>query len=798
MKTAQPYFFKLESSYNTDYGFMKLQKYFRYWILVFLFLPFALNGQENYTVSGVVSDVTNGEFLIGATVYVPVLEAGAAANEYGYYSITLPEGYYTIRVSYLGYKISEFEIDLRENLRRNIGLELSSETLEEVVVVGDRADENIRSPEMSVSKLEIKEVRAIPVLFGEQDILKTIQLLPGVQSAGEGGSGYYVRGGDSGQNLILLDEATVYNPSHLLGFFSVFNSDAISDVKLYKGGIPAEYGGRIASALDVKMKNGSNQQYGLSGGLGLISSRLMVEGPIKKDVGSFMFTGRRTYADLFLALSRDTLIRNNSLYFYDLNLKANYKLGENDRLFLSGYFGRDVFLFQDRFGIDWGNLTGTLRWNHIFNSGLFLNSSIIYSKYNYVFKVKDGENDLDIASSIQDINLKESFQYYVNPQNTLKFGFRLNYHCFIPGSIAADGSFGINDIELSKKYAIESALYITHFYEPTSWLSLSYGLRLSSYFMIGPGNVYSFDEDGSVIDTTYYKSGELISKYIQPEPRLSLNFRVGPVSSVKLSYNRLSQYLHLLSNSSSGSPMDLWIPSSNIVKPQLGDQIAMGYFRNFKDNQWETSLEIYYKYMTNQIDYKNGADILLNELVESQLEFGKGWSYGMELFVKRKTGSLHGWLSYTLSRTEKQFDNINEGEVYPARQDRIHDISLVAIYDLSKRWSFSGTWVFYTGNAVTFPSGKYQIEGRTVNMYTERNGYRMPPYHRLDLSATRNNKKTSRRFESSWNFSIYNVYARKNAYSISFVEDENDPTKTNAVRLSLFSIIPSVSYNFKF
>jgi len=777
---------------------MNCLRYIRLYILVFLVFPFVLNGQENYTLSGVMSDEVNGEFLIGATIYVPDLEIGTAANEYGYFSLTLPAGLYMIRASYLGYKTRVLQIDLRENLRMNIELELSSRTLDEVVIVGDRTDANIRSPEMSVAKLKIREVRAIPVLFGEQDILKTIQLLPGVQSAGEGGSGYYVRGGDAGQNLILLDEATVYNPSHLLGFFSVFNSDAISDVKLYKGGIPAEYGGRIASALDVKMKNGSNQQFGISGGLGLISSRLMIEGPIKKDVGSFVLTGRRTYADVFLLLSKDSLIRNNKLFFYDLNLKANYKLGENDRLFLSGYFGRDVFLFQDRFGIDWGNITGTLRWNHIFSSRLFLNSSIIYSKYNYSFKIRNGDNNLDIASSIQDINLKESFQYYINPQNTFKFGFRLNYHCFVPGSIEADGSFGINDIELSKKYALESALYFTHFFEPTSWLSLNYGLRLSSYFMIGPGNVYSFDKDGSVVDTSYYKSGELISKYIQPEPRLSLNFRIGPVSSVKLSYNKISQYLHLLSNTSSGSPMDLWIPSSKIVKPQLGDQAAIGYFRNFKDNQWETSLEIYYKYMSNQIDYKNGADILLNELVESQLEFGRASSYGMELFVKRQTGRLHGWISYTLSRAEKQFDNINMGRIYPARQDRIHDISLVAIYDLTKIWSLSGTWVFNTGNAVTFPSGKYQVEGRTVNMYTERNGYRMPSYHRLDLSATRNNKKVRRRFESSWNFSVYNVYARKNAYSISFVEDEYDPTQTNAVRLSLFSIIPSVSYNFKF
>ena len=765
-------------------------------IVVYLMSPIAY-GQVSYTLSGNIVDSENGEVLIGATVYIKELQSGTAANDYGFYSLTIPAGDYRVIYSFMGYESRTFQIKLDFNFRQDVELDIASKDLDEVVVLGRRPDENIRSPEMSVARLSIKEVRTIPVLFGEQDILKTIQLLPGVQSAGEGSTGYYVRGGDAGQNLILLDEAPVYNPSHLLGFFSIFNSDAISDVKLYKGGVPAEFGGRISSVLDVRMKNGDLRNYRISGGIGLISSRLIVEGPIKKDRGSFIVTGRRTYADAFLAFSKDTLIRNNILYFYDLNVKANYKIGENDRIYLSGYFGRDVFLFQDRFGIDWGNATATLRWNHLFNSKLFLNSSFIYSNYNYVFKIRDGSNELNVRSAIRDLNWKEDFQYYINPDNTLKFGLMINYHNFIPGVITADEGFMINDTKLTEKYAVESALYLSHSFQPASWFSIIYGARFPVYYLIGPGNVYTFDNEGAVIDTTYYRSGKTIARYLGVEPRFSANFRLGLSSSVKFSYNRINQFMHLLSNSTSGSPMDVWLPSSQYVKPQIGDQVAAGYFRNFKENEWETSIEIYYKNMMNQIDYKNGADIILNELVESQLEFGKGWSYGLEFLVKKNLGKLHGWLGYTLSKSERKFENINEGRPYPAKQDRVHDFSIVAIYDLNDRWSLSGTWVYYTGNAVTFPSGKYQIEGKTVNMYTERNGYRMHPYHRLDLGATRNGKKR-KRFESSWNFSIYNVYARKNAFAINFEEDEDDPTKTNAVRISLFSIIPSVTFNFKF
>ena len=765
-------------------------------VLLFSLVPIGIC-QENHTLSGTILDQENGEVLIGATVYVKSLERGAAANEYGFYSLTLPSGKYLVVFNYLGFESIEISIDLTSDLRQDAELQASTKQIEEVVVKGTSPDANVRSPEMSVTRLSVKEIRAIPVLFGEQDVLKTIQLLPGVQAAGEGSTGYYVRGGDAGQNLLLLDEANVYNPSHLLGFFSVFNSDAINDIKLYKGGIPAEYGGRIASVLDINMKNGNLRKYHLSGGIGLISSRLMFEGPIVKDKGSFLVTARRTYADLFLKFSRDTLINNNTLFFYDLNLKANYKLGENDRIFLSAYFGRDKFLFQDRFGIEWGNATATFRWNHLFSNKLFLNSTFIYSNYNYVIKILEGDNKLDIISSIRDFSLKEDFQYFINPENTLKFGGQLIHHTFIPGEVTADEYFQVNNLKLTEKYALEPVAYISHQFQPFPWLNLDYGLRFSYYLMIGPGDAYTFDDAGNVTDSIHYDPGKIMARYPGLGPRITANFRLTNTQSLKLSFNRIHQYIHLLSNTSSESPTDVWLPSSNNVKPQIGDQVAIGYFRNFKENEWETSVEAYYKNMYNQIDYKNGAEIILNEKVESQLVFGTGWAYGLEFLVKKNQGKFHGWISYTWAKSMRKFESINSGEPYPAKQDRTHDVSVVLMYELNDKWSFSGTFVYYTGNAVTFPSGKYQIENKTVNMYTERNGYRMPPYNRLDIGATRMGKKREK-FESSWNFSIYNVYARKNAWAISFRENENDPSKTEAVRLSLFSIVPSVTWNFKF
>jgi len=765
-------------------------------ILTFLFV-FGTQAQEKFTLSGYVTDSLNGEGLIGATIFLPRQGLGTATNNYGFYSLTLPRGSYLIEVSYIGYQPRQIQIEFNENRTKNIDLNSEIKQLDEVVISSIGADENVRSTEMGIAKLNIREVKEIPVIFGEQDILKTIQLLPGVSTSGEGGSGYFVRGGGPGQNLILLDEAPVYNASHLLGFFSVFNSDAIKDVKLFKGGMPAEYGGRLSSVLDVKMKEGNLRKFGFSGGLGLISSRLTIEGPIKKERGSFIISGRRTYADLFLKASSDTLVSNNKLYFYDLNIKGNYKLGENDRLFISGYFGRDVFGYSDYFGFDWGNATATLRWNHLFSSKLFLNSSLIYSNYNYDFFYDEGGYDFKIKSAIRDWNLKEDFQYFISPGNELHFGMKLNYHNFIPGVVNAPQESAVNEMELTEKYALETAFYFSQEATLLKNLTLNYGLRFSMFHMLGPGDVYTYSKDGVVNDTTQYYQGELIEDYYGLEPRITGTYRINALNSLKASYIRTHQYIHLLSNTTSTTPMDAWIPSSNNVKPQVGDQVALGYFRNFKENQYEASVELYFKWMQDQIDYRNGADIFLNEQVESQLVFGRGNSYGAELFVKKKSGKLHGWISYTLSKTERMFDEINNGRAFPAKQDRRHDVSIVALYSLGKRWTISGTWVYYTGNAVTFPAGKYKIEGTTVNMYTERNGHRMPNYHRMDFGVTLKGKER-KRYESSIDLSIYNLYSRKNAYSIRFEEDEDDPSRTVAKKLSLFPIVPSITYNFKF
>ena len=765
-------------------------------ILTFLFVLGA-QAQEKFTLSGHVTDSINGEELIGATVFVRNLGQGTSTNTYGFYSLTLPGGTYFLEVSYLGYKPLQLKVEFTKDRTVKIGLHPEALLLDEVVVSGTGADENVRSAEMSTTKLNIREAKEIPVLLGEQDILKTIQLMPGISATGEGGSGYFVRGGGSDQNLILLDEAPVYNASHMLGFFSVFNSDAIKDVKLYKGGMPAEYGGRLSSVLDVKMRDGNQRKFGFSGGLGLISSRLTIEGPIKKEKGSFIISGRRTYADLFLKTSSDTLVSNNTLYFYDLNIKGNYKLGENDRIYLSGYFGRDVFAYSDYFGFDWGNATATIRWNHLFSNKLFLNSSLIYSNYNYDLFWDEGGWEFKIRSAIRDWNLKEDFQYFLAPENTMRFGLKLNYHNFIPGVVDASEDSGVNEMELTEKYAFETALYFAHEVKPFNLITVDYGLRFSMFHMIGPGDVYSYNEDGIAIDTTKYKQGEMIEDYYGLEPRITMTYPINNSNSIKASYVRTNQFIHLLSTTTSTTPMDAWIPSSNNVKPQIGDQIAIGYFRNLKENKYEASVELYYKWMQNQIDYRNGADIFLNEQVESQIVYGKGTSCGTEFYIKKNSGKLHGWISYTLSKTDRIFPDINDGKAFPAKQDRRHDVAIVAVYNIAKRWTFSGSWVYYTGNAVTFPSGKYEIEGTTVNMYTNRNEHRMPNYHRLDIGITLKGKER-RRYESSVDLSIYNIYSRKNAYSIRFEEDEDDPTKTVAKKLSLFPIVPSITYNFKF
>lgn len=771
---------------------MRKKQYFIF--IFFFFILQSIVAQQRYTLSGYIRDARNGEDLIGASIIILELpEKGSVTNAYGFYSITLPAGLYHVSAQCLGYQAQVQEVNLKTSVKIDFNLSEKVNELNEVVVTGERKNENVTKTQTGMQKLDIKEINTIPVLFGEKDVLKTIQLLPGIKSTGEGSSGFNVRGGAADQNLILLDEATVYNASHLMGFFSVFNSDAIKDVSVYKGNEPSEYGGRLASVLDIKMKDGNDKKFSVNGGVGLISSRLTLEGPLVKNKGSFIISARRTYADMFLKLSNDTNINSAKLYFYDVNAKANYKINDKNRIFLSGYFGKDAIGISS-FGINWGNATGTLRWNHLFSSRLFSNTSLIFSNYNYTINAKMGD-EINIISRIQDYGIKQDFQLFSGKEFTLKFGFNSVYHKIIPGAITTKGDIDLKS--LTNKYSWENAVYISHQYKFTNKFSVEYGARVSAFSVIGPGNFYTYDNNGQTIDTSTYTSGQIAKTYIQLEPRATLNFIVNQESSVKAAYARNVQNLHLLSNSTSGNPTDLWIPNSNNVKPEIADQVSLGYYHNFSDNLYEFSAEIYYKNMQNQIDYKNGAELNFNENVESQILFGKGRAYGLELFMKKNQGRLNGWISYTVSRTERKFDGINNGSYYPAKQDRTHDISIVGMYEVNRKWTLSATWVYNTGNAVTYPSGKYQIDDKTMMLYTNRNANRMPAYHRLDVGATWMVKKTPK-FESSWSFSIYNFYGRDNAYTITFRDKENDSTKTEAVLTSLFRFIPSFTYNFKF
>ncbi|HEY4107864.1 TonB-dependent receptor [Puia sp.] len=766
-------------------------------IAAFLF-PLLSIAQIRHTISGTVRDSSSGETLIGASiVLLEKTHSAQLSNSYGFYSLSAPEGRYRLIVSFAGFRNDTLAVNLDHDLSLSIQLAPGSPQLQEVVVTGNRNTSNVTKPLMGVQKLSVNEIKDIPVIFGEKDILKTIQLLPGVQSAGDGSSGFYVRGGSVDQNLILLDEATVYNPSHLLGFFSTFNSDAIKDVTLYKGAIPAEFGGRLSSVLDVRINDGSDKGYHASGGIGLISSRLEADGPIEKDNGSFVVSARRTYADLFLKLSRDSNTNSSSLYFYDINAKANYKLGAKDHLFLSGYFGKDNLGLGNTFGLDYGNATATLRSNHIFNSRLFSNTSLIYSKYNYDITLNSGNNDIAITSYIKDLHFKEDLQYYANAGNKINFGVDVIHHTTSPGVITSTDQSSFNDLTIQSRYALESAVYFSHDISLGEKVNINYGLRAGLFTVLGPGDFYTYDSAGNTLDTTTYRSGQSVRNYFNLEPRFSMSYKLTDLSSVKLAYTRTTQNLHLLSNSTSSNPTDVWIPSSNNVKPEVADQVSVGYYRNFANNNYEFSTEVYYRDMQNQIDYKNGAQLVANENVESQLIFGKGRSYGAEFFIKKKVGQFTGWISYTLSRTERQFAGINNNAWYPANQDRTHDISIVGIYKLNDKWTLSGDFVYYTGNAVTWPTGKYDVNGQVVWLYTQRNANRMPPYNRLDLSATLQGKKT-KKFDSNWNFSIYNAYGRQNPYSISFQQDPGDASKTQAVQWALFRWVPSITYNFKF
>ena len=757
-----------------------------------------IGGGKKYTLSGFTTDTRTGEALMGTNVYVEQHRTGSSSNAYGFYSLTLPAGDYTVKYRFIGYETEAMNIRLDRNIRLNMGLREKVLLGETVTVTAEMQDKNVTSTEMGTIQLTPQKVRQVPILLGEQDILRTIHLLPGVAPAREADCGFYVRGGDFDQNLVLLDEAPVYNAVHFLGTFSVFNSDAIKDVKLIKGSAPPKYGGRLSSVLDIQMNEGNLKNFHGDGGIGLIFSRLTLQGPIVNDKSSFMISGRRTYVDLFAKLFSSEA-RNARFFFYDFNAKINHRLGEKDRIFLSGYFGNDVLgggTEEDGGGsLSWGNKTGTCRWNHLFNDRLFLNSSVIYSRFKYGMKVEeDNEDVLDYASTVSDLTLKEDFEYFVDPRHTLNFGFQYMYHVYQPARMLIDDGDGF-DMSIGKRRAHEGALYLSHVWETGDRWTLDYGFRYCLFAVAGNKDIFDLDEMEDAPDEFYDIEFHEEEKKIFHgfEPRISANVSLNPSSSLKIGFARNYQNVHLLSASTSGTPLSVWHPSGSKVRSQRSDQVTIGYFRNFKNNLYEMSIELYYKDMRNQIDYEDGANFVLSNLFESDLAFGRGWAYGDEFFLKKRFGRLTGWLGYSLSRSKRQFEEINHGKPFPARNDRPHDFSAVGIYKLSERWTFSINWIYFSGTPMTIPYGNYYVDGRVVLAHTSRNGYRMPAYHRMDIGVTYKTKK-----HGSWNFSLYNAYGRRNVYTILFRENELNPERTEAVRLSICSFMPSISYNFTF
>ena len=769
--------------------------------------------QEKFTISGIVSDTKNNETLIGVNVIVKGTSVFAITNEYGFYSITLPKGDYELGVSYVSYESIDEKISLTQNIKKNFGLTESGEVLEEVIIT-EKNTTNTRKAEMSVNKLSISTIKQMPVVLGEVDIIKSILFLPGVTNAGEGQSGFNVRGGGADQNLILLDEATIYNSSHLFGFFSVFNPDAIKDLKLYKGGIPSRFGGRASSVLDIYQKDGNSKGFHMNGGIGLISSRLLAEGPIVKDKGSFIVAGRGSYAHLFLKLSNN----DNSAYFYDLNTKLNYKINKNNSLYLSGYFGRDVFSLNESFVNTYGNSTLNLRWNHLFSDKLFSNLSMIYSDYYYGLNLDFVGFNWD--SGIRNYNLKYNFKYYLSDKIKLNYGANANYYEFNPGTIEPSRSdSGINFRQLEKKYAIEPAFYVGLDQKVSEKINIEYGLRYSLFYRLGKftQNIYANNqpvtyntefeiyEKAAPIGTQYFGSNKTIADYNNFEPRFSIAYELSDNKSVKASYNRMVQYLQLVSNTASPTPLDVWTPSDNFIKPQIADQVAVGYFANLKEDAYSLEIESFYKTIKNRMDYIDGADLIANEAIEQVVLNGEMRSYGLEILFRKNTGKLSGWIAYTLSRSEQKTpgrtpeeSGINNGDWYRSAYDKMHNLAVTGSYKLSKKWNFGANFTLQTGQPVTFPNGQYEYQGITVPSYGLRNEDNLPLYHHLDISATLTPKQSeTKKWKGEWVFSIYNLYGRKNAASISFRQNQ-DTGNNEALRLSIFGLVPSVSYNFKF
>ncbi|TDU40590.1 outer membrane receptor protein involved in Fe transport [Gelidibacter sediminis] len=770
--------------------------------------------QEKFTLSGKISDQASNETLIGVNIIFPEVQTGTVTNEYGFYSITLTEGTYTFQISYLGYNSILDTITVTKNRTLNFQMIESTESLQEIIITENVEKLNIRKPQMSVNSLSINTIKQMPVVLGEVDVIKSITLLPGVTNAGEGSSGFNVRGGAADQNLILLDEATIFNSSHLFGLFSVFNPDAIKDLKLYKGGIPAKYGGRVSSVLDIYQKEGNSNKFHLSGDLGIVSSRLLAEGPITKGRGSFLLGGRSSYAHLFLPL----FDIDSKAYFYDLNTKLSYNINKNNNIYLSGYFGRDVFNISDSFENTYGNTVLNFRWNHLYSDKLFSNLSVIYSDYYYGLALNFVE--FDWTSGIRNFNLKYDLKHYISTTFKLDYGFNSLYLTFNPGEITpTSDSSGINPYNLIKKYAFENAIYVDAEHQLNTKFAMSYGLRLSTFHRLGQTELNLYDNDQAVrfnedfqiyetsepIGTINYNRSDVIESFVNLEPRLALAYQLNDNASIKASYNRMSQYLHLLSNTSSPTPLDVWAPSGKYIKPQLLDQMALGYFRTFTDNKYSLEVETFYKDIKNRIDYIDGANLIANDAIEQVILNGKARAYGLEFLFRKNEGKLTGWIAYTLSKSEQKTPGrtrvetgINNSEWYDTPYDKTHDLSLTANYELNKKWSLSSTFIYQTGQPTTFPNGQYSYNGITIPNYEARNSSRLPSYHRLDIAANYTPKSnTNKHWKGEWVFGLYNIYGRKNAASISFSENRNTGVN-EANRLALFGIIPSISYNFKF
>ena len=785
-----------------------------FYIFILLFIINSSFSQDKFTLSGVVKDSLSGETLIGVNIIIPELQTGTTTNEYGFYSLTLPNGKYNLLVSYIGFSDIRSEINLNENIKLNFVLKENLEELEEVILTDNPYKVKVSTPEMSVNKITTASIKQMPVVLGETDVIKSILTLPGVTNAGEGQSGFNVRGGAADQNLVLLDEATLYNTSHLFGFFSVFNTDAIKDIKLYKGGIPARFGGRVASVLEIYQKDGNNSKFHMNGGIGLISSRLLAEGPIKKDKGSFLFAGRSSYAHLFLKLTDN----KNSAYFYDLNTKLSYNFNENNSLYLSGYFGRDVFSLNESFVNTYGNSVFNLRWNHLFTDKLFSNLSLIYSDYYYGLTLDFV--GFDWNSGIKNYNIKYDFKHYLNDKTKLYYGANAIYYDFNPGKIEpTDDSSGINPDQLAKKYAFEPSLYIDIEQKLSNKIALNYGFRFSKFYRLGDEeiNLYAnnqavvFNEDFQIyekatpIGSKKYNKNEIISQFGNFEPRFSIAYTLNENSSLKASYNRMAQYLHLISNTQSPTPLDVWAPSDDYLKPQILDQVALGYFQNIKNGDYSLEVETFYKKVKNRLDYIDGADLIANDDIEQVVLNGEARAYGLEVLARKNNGKLNGWISYTISRSEQKTEGrteietgINDGNWYKTGWDKLHNLSVTGMYKLNEKWSFGSIFTLQSGQPVTYPNGQYEYQGITVPTYGLRNENRLPTYHRLDVSATLvPEKNKNRNWYGEWVFGIYNIYSRRNAASISFRQNQ-DSGNNEAVRLSIFGIVPSVTYNFKF